>query len=508
MDYKPVTAVWEITMGCNMRCKHCGSACKSALPDELTRDEALCLCDDLGRMGFKWITLSGGEPTTRPDWYQIAARLHQNGIIPNMITNGWLIEEEIIEKAVVAQINTIAISLDGLRETHDSIRRNGSFDKIMSAFDLMKEASIHYSAITTINRKNIFELPELLQILEEKNVEGWQLQLGLPMGTMAQNRELVADPGCVDMIIEFAHAKYKATTVDIQLADCIGYYNAKELEVRQKGDTQNGYAWQGCGAGKTSMGILHNGEIVGCTSLREKEFIEGSIRKTSVQEIWNNPDSFRWNRNLKKENLSGFCSLCKYGRYCLGGCGNTRLTMSGSIYGENRYCSYHCVISKAEVQFVKNTSVDTVAKRAQLFISNKNFQLAESILRLGLIQDGNNLELLGLYGYVSYMLENFDNAKNANEKILTINSNDPFANKGMGLSLCKLERTKEGILFLQKAIKFANEDFMDPYYDLALVLLENNRRDEAKAILDEGRAISSNFHKKSEDLYEMLTLQS
>ena len=32
---KLTTAVWEITMGCNMRCKHCGSSCAEALPDEL-----------------------------------------------------------------------------------------------------------------------------------------------------------------------------------------------------------------------------------------------------------------------------------------------------------------------------------------------------------------------------------------------------------------------------------------------------------------------------------------
>lgn len=56
---KLTTAVWEITMGCNMRCKHCGSSCAEALPDELNTSEALEVCDQL-----KVITLSGGEPTT------------------------------------------------------------------------------------------------------------------------------------------------------------------------------------------------------------------------------------------------------------------------------------------------------------------------------------------------------------------------------------------------------------------------------------------------------------
>ena len=71
---KLTTAVWEITMGCNMRCKHCGSSCAEALPDELNTSEALEVCDQLKDLGLKVITLSGGEPTTRSDWHIIAKR--------------------------------------------------------------------------------------------------------------------------------------------------------------------------------------------------------------------------------------------------------------------------------------------------------------------------------------------------------------------------------------------------------------------------------------------------
>ena len=84
---KLTTAVWEITMGCNMRCKHCGSSCAEALPDELNTSEALEVCDQLKDLGLKVITLSGGEPTTRSDWHIIAKRLVDNGIITSIITD-------------------------------------------------------------------------------------------------------------------------------------------------------------------------------------------------------------------------------------------------------------------------------------------------------------------------------------------------------------------------------------------------------------------------------------
>ena len=89
MDYKMLYAIIELTMKCNMRCMHCGSACKEALEDELTTEEMLNLCDDLANMGLKCVTLSGGEPTTRNDWHKIAKRCVKNNIYTNMITNGW-----------------------------------------------------------------------------------------------------------------------------------------------------------------------------------------------------------------------------------------------------------------------------------------------------------------------------------------------------------------------------------------------------------------------------------
>ena len=95
---KLTTAVWEITMGCNMRCKHCGSSCAEALPDELNTSEALEVCDQLKDLGLKVITLSGAKAFW--SWstpiaflpFSLAKRLVDNGIITSIITNGWLID--------------------------------------------------------------------------------------------------------------------------------------------------------------------------------------------------------------------------------------------------------------------------------------------------------------------------------------------------------------------------------------------------------------------------------
>lgn len=502
----PITAVWEITMGCNMRCKHCGSSCENALDGEMTTDEALKLCDDLGELGFKWITLSGGEPTTRKDWDLIAKRLNENGIIPNMITNGWLMSEEIAKKAEKAGINTIAISIDGLEETHDYIRKKDSFKRIMQAFDILKKSNIHASAITTINNRNIKELPQLRDILIEKGVRGWQLQLGLPMGNMAKNSDLVAQPHHISEVIDFSYQSVKeGHNIIIQLADCIGYFDLKEIEVRKNNSGNDTYSWMGCGAGKYNLGILHNADILGCTSVRDRSFIEGNAKTTPIKDIWENPNSFSWNRNMTKDKLCGVCKKCEYGNQCLGGCSNTRLTMEGSVYAENKYCSYNVAISTANEQLKKIEDIDVIKSKARKFAANGNFQLSEILLSKAIDLGKADKELYEFYGFVSFMLGNYSDAKKANEEALKIHPDSAYANKGMGLSIARLGEVDKGIEFLRKAISLSDENFTDPYYDLAVILFENGRKEEALSVIEEGRNKYKSFEDASKDLYEMLT---
>lgn len=71
----------------------------------------------------------------------------------------------------------------------------------------------------------------------------------------------------------------------IVLADCIGYYSNKDIKVNENFLNDN-WSWTGCGAGKHVIGILHNGDIVACTSIRDKTLVAGNIREKSLKSIW------------------------------------------------------------------------------------------------------------------------------------------------------------------------------------------------------------------------------
>ena len=354
--------------------------------------------------------------------------------------------------------------------------------------------------------KNINELPELKRRLIEKGVRGWQLQLGLPMGNLLDNRDMLSEPDQVNEIIDFAYETMQEGQIEVQLADCIGYYNLKEIAVRKTQSGRDAYMWQGCGAGKYNMGILHNGDILGCTSVRDRRFIEGNIRETPVKDIWENPENFAWNRKIKKTDLLGLCGKCLYGQYCLGGCSNTRITIGGSIYAENRYCAYHLAIGKASKQFESITDPAELKTKANFFIDNRSFQLAELLLAKVLKNNPTDIKTQRLYGFAHFMLGNYHEARKINEDILKAHPNDVYATKGLGLSLSRLCEPEKGIEYLKKAI-LLDENYMDPYYDLASVLMENGKLEEALKVIVKGRTKSKDFTVKSQDLYVRLLNQ-
>lgn len=333
------TAVWEITMGCNMRCKHCGSSCAEALPDELSTSEALSVCDQLRDLGLKVITLSGGEPTTRNDWPIIAKRLVDNGIVTSIITNGWLIDKNFIDNAITTGLRSVCLSIDGLQETHDFIRKPGSFKKSIKALKELNNNNVSTSVITSINKENIAELEELFYLFDDLGVASWQLQIALPMGNFIKRPEWLVEPEDILYIIDFAYNKIGSRLL-LVLADCVGYYSSKDIKVNENFLADN-WSWAGCGAGKHVIGILHNGDIVGCTSIRDKTLTAGNVREKSLKTIWEDNNSFSWNRSFQSDKLKGFCKECRYKERCLGGCSNSRYCINGSFESENRYCAYN-----------------------------------------------------------------------------------------------------------------------------------------------------------------------
>jgi radical SAM protein with 4Fe4S-binding SPASM domain len=137
-------------------------------------------------------------------------------------------------------------------------------------------------------------------------------------------------------VIKFVsdHA-FKAPFI-IGVADNIGYFTNEEGYIR--GNLSGKGIFTGCTAGLSSIGIDSIGNVRGCESMYDEYFIEGNLRETSLRDIWEDPDSFSYNRKFRKEMLSGKCADCKFGSYCAGGCRSYNHFVHGKLY-EAKFCA-------------------------------------------------------------------------------------------------------------------------------------------------------------------------
>lgn len=127
LGYVPEIYVWEPTRACDLSCTYCGSGAGSCRPNELSTAEALDLVAQLARLGTRLLTLSGGEPTLRHDWPELARAAVAAGLTVNLVSNGQGDGQRLADLAREVGLANVAISIDGLAATHDALRTPGAF---------------------------------------------------------------------------------------------------------------------------------------------------------------------------------------------------------------------------------------------------------------------------------------------------------------------------------------------------------------------------------------------
>jgi len=343
-QYKPGQVVWETTLRCNLKCLHCGSSAGKPRTNELSTKEAIKLCNDLAELNSDEVCLMGGEPLIRKDWHIIAKQIRDLNMKLLIISNGYNINQDIISKLVKLEPHSVSTSLDGsTAKTHDYIRGvNGSFDKVMEYISLSKKADLPTTVITTVSKLNFKELPEIRDFLLNKQI-AWQIQVATPEGRFKGEYALSKEEYySVALFIASMKKKYTSKEMPVAGAHCFGYHS-KYLPWLGLYP-----GWNGCQAGISILSIKSNGDIIGCLSIPDLK-VEGNIRERSIIDIWNDPNSFSYNRKFNVKDLGENCKECKFGKTCKGGCNGMSVGYTGKLHN-HPYCLY-----KIEPELFKKT---------------------------------------------------------------------------------------------------------------------------------------------------------
>lgn len=305
----PLVVGLELTLACNLHCKHCASIAGASRVNELSTGEILSLCNQFPALLVQEVDCTGGEPFLRPDWDIITSHLDQLKINTRIVSNGILLKNN-IEKLKNSKVKTVGVSLDGLESIHDSVREcSGLFKLIISNIEVALNADIPIAVITSVGDHNVDQLNALGDFLIALGIKHWQVQPIFSLGR-AEKFMKISEETFLKLGKFLFEWQSKQTELDVVCADGVGYYT--ELDFRSK-------LWKGCSAGRASCGITSNGNVKGCLSMPDT-ISEGNIREKDLWDIWFDENAFSYNRCFKIEDLGNNCNNCDKGENCLGGC--------------------------------------------------------------------------------------------------------------------------------------------------------------------------------------------
>lgn len=170
VDGLPTQVLLDVTSYCNCRCDACYHLADlhnhvPSLEEVTTRIEKL---KSLGLMLFE---ITGGEPFSRPDLHEILECIRRFKLHFYVVTNGEYLQSSSRNLLdALKQGLGVAVSLDGVGETHDRIRRRkGLYDKILQGLEVVCAEGIPVYLISTLSQQSLDSVPAMIEVAERFN---------------------------------------------------------------------------------------------------------------------------------------------------------------------------------------------------------------------------------------------------------------------------------------------------------------------------------------------------
>jgi radical SAM protein with 4Fe4S-binding SPASM domain len=340
---RPIHAIWEVTLKCDLACRHCGSRAGRERPDELSTAEALDLVRQMADLGVLEVSLIGGEAYLRDDWLELIAAVRAAGMQCTMVTGGRGLGAERARSAAAAGLQSVSVSIDGAESAHDRLRGLvGSHRAALEAARCLREAGVPVAVNTQINRQSVEDLPAVLETAIAIGAHAWQIMLTVAMGRAADAPDVLLQPyELLELFPRLAALKTRCDAAGVRLlpGNNIGYFGPFETVLR--GSLPRGHRGA-CGAGCSTLGIEADGAVKGCPSLQTTPWTGGNLRDATLRDIWERSAPLRAMRDFTVEDLWGYCRSCYYADECRAGCTWTAFSLFGRA-GNNPLCHHRAL---------------------------------------------------------------------------------------------------------------------------------------------------------------------
>ena len=324
---------WHITNSCNLRCKHCYQEDFSKAGD-LDWSGLRRISDNILGAIHAWnktacIHLTGGEPLLKPETFLLLDELNRESDVSDLgiITNGLLLNDAVIERlSPISKLKTIKVSLDGpSAEIHDSIRSQGSFEKVMrNLFLIKKQERFDIILMFTAMKRNFKSLLSALDLCQDTGVDGLIIERFIPWGRGREIMGEVLDQGQWKEMIE---GLFDYFSIGTEIHRGFSY---QAFQVRlDRGEMD--LAGAPCVIGLDGLCVMPEGSVFPC---RRFPVAIGNLLEDSLKTIWEKSEILETLR--RKENLKGRCGKCPL-KACRG-CRSLVLCLTGDYLEEDPHC--------------------------------------------------------------------------------------------------------------------------------------------------------------------------
>lgn len=311
--------MFELTYRCSAKCIHCYNpgACRNDDEesnryrfDKLTLTDYKMVIDQLYTQGLTRVCLTGGDPFSNKDIWDIIEYLYDRDIAITIYTNGLSISNS-IEKLAKYYPRVVGISIySGVASEHDMITRiPGSWERSMTVVEKLSDLAVPINLKCCVMKPNFKHYHEVAE-------------LAMKYGAIPQFEVSVTDSVEGDMCVS-KYLRLSPEQMEIVLRDeNIPLYVGKEAP-NYGGQKKPSNAGP-CGAGESTFCLTPNGDLIPCCSFH---LVFGNVLKNDISEILANSEELHQWRNYRLEDSEecgkydycDYCSLCPGTNYSLRG---------------------------------------------------------------------------------------------------------------------------------------------------------------------------------------------
>lgn len=271
----PLSATFEITERCNLKCVHCfinqPGGSRAVRQRELTLEEALSILDQMADLGTFDLLLTGGEILLRKDFPEIYLHAKRKGMLVTLFTNGTLLTRRLADLLAEYPPYLVEITLYGWSpETYERVTQTPrAYSRCRRGIDMLLERGVTLGLKTMVLTINQQELAQIEAFAHERDVPfRYDAMLWQRLDGAAGAQDFRLSPEAV---------------VNLDLADPVRRMNWKAAVEEADGRPVRSERVYSCGGGFYGYHVDAYGRMSLCSMVRNPSF---DVRHGNMPAAW------------------------------------------------------------------------------------------------------------------------------------------------------------------------------------------------------------------------------